>query len=571
MKLFSFRMAALLLVSMCAQTVQAQHVVWLDFSGFNLSAYASVNGNSPATSADVTTVRNLVIANMVEDLAPFDIQLTTFQPPNGRYTRVRILGSNGGGLIGCAGPSCCANAGMCSGINTWDAMTVSGAEVYAGSLASNGSFSGTNATTARIANGISHTSSHELGHVLGLFHANAADDSISLGCNDRSCTTQTADQNPNWHIMSSGASWGLTMPQRATRDRFYSIHASRQVLYTSFQGRSHWDSLPDLSMDDWWPADLAYGQVQSPTSTAWVAQLSNGEQFDTATAWSADAGNAGDIFLTGDVDGDQQDDLVYGRITAANTVRWFVRLSNGSGFGTVTTWVNDAGNAGDIFRLADVNGDRLADLVYGRPLSSTQMRWYVRLSTGGEFGPFTTWSSDAGDEGDIFFLADVDADGDADLLYGRSVSPTQVTWYVRRSNGLAFGAYEIWSNDAGDAGDLYAIGDDNLDGAADLYYGRIVSDTQITWYFRPSTGSSFGDFSTFSTDAGDAGDLFRLGDGNNDGLTDIFYGRPSGMTSLTAQPNLTQVTWFGRLSTGSEFGEFTTWNNNAGNEGNVFP
>jgi hypothetical protein len=571
MKIHSYHLAWLLLIGIYAQTLQAQHVVWLDFGNFNLNSYTSVNGNNPPTNADVSTVQNLVIANMVEDLAPFDIQLTTFQPPNGRYTRVRILGANAGGLFGCAGPSCCANAGMCSGIDTWDTMAISGAEVYSGSFAGDTNFSGANATTARIANGISHTASHELGHVLGLFHANAADDSISLGCNDGTCPSQTADQNPTWHVMASGSSWSLTMPQRATRDRFFSIHASRQVLYTSFQGRSHWANLPDLSMDDWWPANLGYGRVQTPTTTAWFAQLSNGSQFDAPTNWSADAGNSGDIFLTGDVDGDQQDDLVYGRITGTNTTRWFVRLSNGSGFGNFTTWANDAGDAGDIFRLADVNGDRLADLVYGRALSSTQVRWYVRLSTGGEFAPFTTWSNDAGDEGDIFMLADVDADGDADLLYGRAVSATQVTWYVRRSNGLAFGAYEIWRNDAGDAGDLFAVGDDNLDGAADLYYGRFISDTQVTWFFRPSTGSSFGSFSTFRTDAGDAGDLFRLGDGDNDGLTDIFYGRPSGMTSLTTQPNLTQVTWFGRLSVGNGFGGFTTWNNDAGDEGDVFP
>jgi hypothetical protein len=81
-------------------------------------------------------------------------------------------------------------------------------------------------------------------------------------------------------------------------------------------------------------------------------------------------------------------------------------------------------------------------------------------------------------------LAGPQPDGDADLLYGRAVTATQVTWYVRRSNGRAFGSFEVWRNDAGDAGDLFAVGDDNLDGAADLYYGRIIADTQVMWFFQ---------------------------------------------------------------------------------------
>jgi hypothetical protein len=43
------------------------------------------------------------------------------------------------------------------------------------------------------------------------------------------------------------------------------------------------------------------------------------------------------------------------------------------------------------------------------------------------------------------------------------------------------------------------------------------------------------------------------------------------MTSLTTQLNLTQVTWFGRLSVGNGFGGFTTWNIDARNEGEFFP
>ena len=280
----------------------------------------------------------------------------------------------------------------------------------------------------------------------------------------------------------------------------------------------------------------------------------------------------------GDIDGDGADDLVYGRILSSTNVRWYVRLSTGSGFPTYTTWAWDAGNAGDIFRLADVIGDGRDDLVYGRALSSTMIRWYVRPSTGSGFPTYSTWSLDAGNEGDIFLLGDVDKDGDADLVYGRPLSATQMKWYVRRSSGTAFGSYETWRNDAGQFGDQFYLADVKGDGDADLVYGRTLSDWQVRWYVRGafSSGPSwppygFGSVAVWRNDAGDAGDLFRLGEGGGDGRNDLFYGRPTGVASLTATPNLNTIRWYGRLSLGSSFGNYTTWSTDTGNEGDIFP
>jgi hypothetical protein len=71
--------------------------------------------------------------------------------------------------------------------------------------------------------------------------------------------------------------------------------------------------------------------------------------------------------------------------------------------------------------------------------------------------------------------------------------------------------------------------------------------------------------------AGDAGDLFRLGDGNGDGRVDLFYARPRGITSLTSMPDLTWVQWYGRMSTGSLFGAYTVWAADAADDGDIVP
>lgn len=556
------------IASLWAGPAWAHHVVWLDFSNFNLNSFSSVNGNTPPTANDRTAIQQLILANMVEDYAPFDLYFTTAQPSKGRYTQVKILGTDQGGLFGCAGPDCCPSGGTCTGIDSWDDMTVSTCEVYSGSFSNVSDFTGSNDTTTRIANGISHTASHELGHVLGLSHCHAADDSISLGCDNITATTN--DQNPNWHVMASGSSWGLTSAQRATRDRFFSVHASRRILSGNFQERNHWDALGNMNGGDAM-SDLTYGRLPSPTTTEWYVRLSTGSEFGAYSTWRTDAGDAGDIFLTGDVTGDGKDDLVYGRVLGSNQVQWYVRRSSGSSFGSLQVWRSDAGDAGDIFRLADVTGDGKDDLVYGRPLSSTTVRWYVRPSTGKSFGDYSTWSSDAGDIGDIFMIGDVDDDGLADLTYGRTLSATEVRWYVRHSNGGSFGSVSVWKTDAGDRDDLFYLADANGDGNADLLYGRTLSATQVKWYMRASTGASFGSLLTWRADAGDAGDLFRVGDGNGDGKSDLYYGRPLGMTSLTTAPDLSLVRWYGRLSLGNTLADFTTWSVDAGNEGDIFP
>lgn len=555
-----------------AAPASAHHVVWLDFSQWNLSAWRSVNGHTPATANDQTAIREQVIANMIEDYAPFDIYFTTVRPPNGRYTQIFFYATANGGTFGCAGGTCCMN-GNCSGPGTWT-DAVSDLEVYSGSFAGETAFAGNNATTARIANGISHTASHELGHIMGMRHCHSADDFVDSGvtCSDGYATT--SDQNANWHIMASGASTGLTPAQRATRDRFFNAHSERRVLYTLLQPRNHWSMLGNVN-GGVARADLTYGRPQTPTIVAWHAQLSSGAAFNSATTWTSDFGQRADLYFTADVTGDQRDDLILGRIMGTGIVRWMVKPSTGTSFGSTAVWIEDAGNPGDIFRFGDVNSDGRDDLIYGRPVTDTQTSWFVRLSTGTAFGPYTTWATDAGDRDDLFLVSDVTGDNRVDLVaYSRGDSERAV---VYRSTGSSFvlagsGAFTL-------ASDYVLLGDVDGDGDADLVRGFVTSATDVDWQVHTSGRCSpiffDGCFTVFgaawANGAGDAGDLFRLGDGNGDGRIDLFYARPTGMTSLTATPDLTQVRWYARMSTGSSFGPYTVWADDATDEGDIVP
>jgi len=565
----------------------AHHVVYLEFSAFNLDAYASVNRYSPPTEAGLAVVRELIVANMVEDYAPFDIYFTTVQPAHGNYTQVRFFSTAASGddstIFGCAGGDCC-QFGFCGG---------SSCEVYAGSFAGFDAWQGDNDSAQRIANAISHTASHELGHLLGPSHCHAADDwSATGGVGD--CVggryEASADENVNWHIMASAATTDLALEDYAGRDRFFSIHSSRRVLYKELQARNHWAPLPNLDGGAT-GTDLGYGRLRAPTRIKWHGRLSDDTAFGPHSTWSTDAGNRGDIFLTGDVTGDGRSDLVYGRIRASDSVRWYVRASEGNAFGAYATWSLDAGDAGDVFRLADVDGDGRDDLVYGRDSGGQDTTWYVRLSTGTAFGDYTTWAEGLG--GDLgrnylYLVGDVTADGLADLVIVRRLFGDWRT-FVHESTGSSF-EESSFTDDLreGDEVDFDSImlADADGRGGMDLVASHVRGDsnTVVYWHrwltygcvpYDPELrllGSCFQDDRQWTLNAGNAGDLFRVGDGNGDGLADLFYARPRGMTSLTNPPDLSQIRWYGRLANGEPvLGDSTTWAPDAGDEGDIFP
>ena len=187
------------------------------------------------------------------------------------------------------------------------------------------------------------------------------------------------------------------------------------------------------------------------------------------------SGTFGDIPMLADMDGDGLSDLVIWRPTDG-TWGW---LKSSTGFSTQgnKAW----GTMGDVPRTGDFDGDGRADLAVWRP--SEGMWYWLTSSTGYDYGAQTLKQWGAGYLADRPFLADVDGDRRADLLIWR---PASGTWYwLTSSTGYqyAFAGGIQWGNAA--LGDIPVLNDFDGDGMADLGVWR---EPTGVWYWLPSSG-----------------------------------------------------------------------------------
>jgi hypothetical protein len=187
------------------------------------------------------------------------------------------------------------------------------------------------------------------------------------------------------------------------------------------------------------------------------------------TAFGIQWGAPGDVPLAGDLDGDGRADLVVWR-PATGTFFW---LTSSTGYATANAQSKQWGNQslGDIPMLADVDGDRRADLVVWRTSTGT---WYWLTSlTGYSYtaSGIRQWGNQT--QGDVPLIGDVDGDGRADLIVWRR--PSGMWFWLMSSTGYdpARQGLKQW----GASGDVPLLIDADGDRVMDI----------AVW--RPSNGS----------------------------------------------------------------------------------
>jgi hypothetical protein len=264
--------------------------------------------------------------------------------------------------------------------------------------------------------------------------------------------------------------------------------------------------------------------------------LSNGTSFGADTQWgqrtaSYTVGAMG--FQLADFNGDGRPDLIY---DGSGGYLHVLLNVNGAGFGADTIWgvrsqVYNSNDAG--FRVGDVNGDGLPDVVY----DAAGGYMYVLLNTGnGSFAPDKSWGlrvSTINTNGLGFKLVDMNGDGLADVIYD---STDVIDMHVMLSNGASFGTDTQWgtrttSYNANALG--FQLDDVNGDGLTDLIYDNSGNMRVLL----NMNGASFGTDTLWGTrtasyNANAMG--FQMVDLNGDGVMDLIYDGSSSMNALTS-------------------------------------
>ena len=189
---------------------------------------------------------------------------------------------------------------------------------------------------------------------------------------------------------------------------------------------------------------------------------------------STAADGASSVFAA-DVDGDGDLDVLSASVSD-DKIAWYENTDGAGSFGGQQVISTAADGARSVF-AADVDGDGDLD-VLSASADDDKIAWYENTDGAGSFGTQQVIST-AADGARSVFAADVDGDGDLDVLSASSVDD-KIAWYENTDGAGTFGAQQVISTAADAAGSVFAADVDG-DGDLDVLSASVVDD-KIAWY-----------------------------------------------------------------------------------------
>lgn len=225
-------------------------------------------------------------------------------------------------------------------------------------------------------------------------------------------------------------------------------------------------------------------------------------------------------FYLGDANGDGKTDIIELWTPDGVNARETTWLSGGTTY-TQSTISNLGGwGSGHAFFMADVNGDGKTDIVelWTSDNANAHATNWISTGTGYTQGPISAlggWGSNH-----IFYIGDVNGDGRSDIieLFTPDGTNAKVTTWL--STDTAFVQSAI-SNLGNWPSHLYYPADLNGDGRIDLvelWSRDNATATATTWL---SSGSTYAQGTQTTLGGWGNGHIFKLGDANGDGRTDV--------------------------------------------------
>lgn len=234
-----------------------------------------------------------------------------------------------------------------------------------------------------------------------------------------------------------------------------------------------------------------------------------------------------------DIDGDGDTDVLSASYND-NKIAWYPNIQGALGSQRIITVVADG--ARDVF-AADIDGDGDMDALSASGYDNS-IRWYENFDGQGSFDLIHLVSDNASNAYAVF-AADIDGDGDQDILSASS-SDDKIAWYENEDGLGGFGDQIIITKAAKGATDVLAA---DIDGDGDMDVASASTfDDKIAWYENTDGQGTFGDQRVISTNADLAIALHSV-DMDGDGDVDL----------LSASSGDNKIAWYKNLDGAGTF------------------
>ena len=276
----------------------------------------------------------------------------------------------------------------------------------------------------------------------------------------------------------AGRAVGLVL-RRGRHDRLVREHWTGRVVIGSAQ-QVIYDSQADPAQQAPHATDLdgdgdadVLSSSAGDNKIAWYENTDGRGLFGSPQVITTGADGASTV-RAADIDGDGDMDVLSASFND-NKVAWYENTDGKGGFGTQRVISTTAAGASSM-EAFDVDGDGDLDVVSSSRLDD-KIAWYENTDGLGSFSPERVITSTA-DGAQSIHLADVDGDGDADVLAASRYDRT-IAWYENTDGLGAFAARRVIAASVQIANSVYAA---DVDGDGDADVLAAAYDDSIFWY-----------------------------------------------------------------------------------------
>jgi hypothetical protein len=207
---------------------------------------------------------------------------------------------------------------------------------------------------------------------------------------------------------------------------------------------------------------------------AWYENTDGNGTYGAQIVISNDPNAASTVYAT-DIDGDGDMDVLSASAND-NKIAWYENTDGAGSFGAQNV-ISTAANGARSVYAADIDADGDMD-VLSASQSDDKIAWYENTDGAGNFGAQIVISN-AAHAASTVYATDLDGDGDKDVL-SASANDDKIAWYENTDGAGSFGAQNVISTAADGARSVYAA-DIDADGDMDVLSASFIDD-KIAWY-----------------------------------------------------------------------------------------